>query len=135
MKVSPKQYARTLIEVTEKTKDHDSVNQSIERFVALVKNNKDQKKMGRIVEEFEKIIKENSGELLVEIESSKELSDEAIANIKNAISKKENVSDEKIKVILKKNPSLIGGIRIKIGNEEIDGSIKSKLARLQLSLT
>lgn len=135
MKVSPKQYAQLLNELAFEAQSQEELDESIQKFVALIKQNNHLSSIDETVEEFEKLILEKSGVELVEIESAKELNEEMRESIISAISQKKIIAKEKIEIVTKKNTDLIGGVRIKVGNEEIDGSLRSKLSRLQLSLT
>ncbi|MEA2006947.1 MAG: ATP synthase F1 subunit delta [Patescibacteria group bacterium] len=135
MKVSPKQYAQLLNELAFEAQNQEKLDDSIKKFVVLIKRNNNISSVDKIIEEFEKLILAKSGVELVEVESTKELNREMKEKIKIAVSQKKDMAKEKIKLVAKKNSDLIGGVRVKIGNEEIDGSIRSKLSRLQLSLT
>ena len=60
------------------------------------------------------------------------LDKKTIADIENAIGKKEN---RKISLIFKIDPSLIGGVKVVINNHVYDGSVKNKLALMKQSLS
>lgn len=60
------------------------------------------------------------------------LDKKTIADIENAIGKKEN---RKISLIFKVDPSLIGGVKVVINNHVYDGSVKNKLSLMKQSLS
>lgn len=135
MKISPKQYAKLIDEYTENAVGDDDLNKKIALIAGFVKRNRDQAILDKIVDEYDKLSRDKGGELLVQLENGKKLHEEQIEKIKEKISQKRGVASDKIQLVSIVNPKLIGGIRVKIGNNIIDGSIKSKLTRLQLSLT
>ena len=135
MKISPKQYAKLIDEYTENAVGEDDLNKKIALIAGFVKRNRDQAILDKIVDEYDKLSRDKGGELLVQLESGKKLREEQIEKIKEKISQKRGVASDKIQLVSIVNPKLIGGIRVKIENNIIDGSVKSKLTRLQLSLT
>ena len=72
---------------------------------------------------FEKIYHEESGKPLVEVSAVDEGARELLSR--------------KIKgeIVFKKDPRIVGGVRIKIGDEMIDNTIKVRLERLREALS
>ena len=69
--------------------------------------------------------------LLVEVSSAQKLSDKNLTNLKGLLEKKYS-QDIQIETIIE--PSLIAGLKVKIGDHIIDGSVRSKLDRLSYQL-
>lgn len=69
--------------------------------------------------------------LLVEVSSAQKLSDKNLSNLKGLLEKKYS-QDIQIETIIE--PSLIAGLKVKIGDHIIDGSVRSKLDRLSYQL-
>ncbi len=135
MKISSKQYAKLIDQCTENVVDEEKLNKQIALVLKLIRRNRDQAMFDKIIDEYDKLSQSKSGEILVQLESGTKLSEQQIERIKGKISQEKDVASDKIKLILTVDPRLIGGIRVKIENKIIDGSVESKLARLQLSLT
>ena len=74
---------------------------------------------------------ESKNQLLVAAVTSEKLSDELTDNVKKALEKfyKKDVIIESTV-----DPSIIGGIKLRIGNTVIDGSIRGSLTRLRQTL-
>ena len=68
------------------------------------------------------------GEIQAELSAAKELNEIEINNIKNELS---NTFGSNIKLNQKYDPSLIGGLIIKVGSTMIDTSIKNKLQQIE----
>ena len=85
----------------------------------------------RILISFLKIISKSRGEIDAELLSSKKIEPNELENIQKELS--ENFTS-KIKLNYKHDPSLIGGLVIKLGSIMIDTSIKNKLKRLKIKM-
>ena len=82
----------------------------------------------RILKSFNEICSRKRGELKAELKSAKELSNEEIAKITEALTK--NFSS-KIKLNYKHDESLIGGLVVQVGSTMVDTSIKNKLQQIE----
>ena len=82
----------------------------------------------RILQSFIDICSKKRGEIKAELIVSKSLTNVEIDNIKEELSKNFN---SKIKLNYKNDPSLIGGLIVKIGSTMIDTSIKNKLQQIE----
>lgn len=78
--------------------------------------------------EFEKIYFEKHNMLFVNVKTVISLDEEDRKNLKNNLSKKYNKE-----IVLKEeiDPSIIGGVYIRVGDDVIDGTIKSKLNEMR----
>lgn len=123
MKYSPKQYAQALYESLKEAKDTALV---FRNFYNLLVRNNDLKLLNKIIEKIEEIDKEERGVVEVKISSVKKLDAEIIEKLRGLI-KKAEIKEEV-------DPSLIGGLKVQIGDLLIDGSIRAKLNKLRQSL-
>ncbi len=82
----------------------------------------------KISDNFLNLISKNKGEIIANLVSSKELSNQDLQIIEKDLA--ENFKS-KIKINYKFDPSLIGGLVIKVGSIMIDASLKNKLKRLE----
>ena len=82
----------------------------------------------KILNDFLNICSNSRGEVQAELSAAKELNEIEIKNIKNELS---NTFGSNIKLNHKYDPSLIGGLIIKVGSTMIDTSIKNKLQQIE----
>jgi len=123
MKYSAKQYAQALYDSLKE----DEKELVFKNFYALLIRNNDLKLINKIIEKIEEIDKEERGVVEVEVSSVKKLEGETIEKLRKLIGKKAEIY-EKI------DPSLIGGLKIQIGDLLIDGTLKARLNKLRRSL-
>jgi len=123
MRYNPKQYAQALYESLREVKDADLV---FRNFYNLLVRNNDLKLLSKIIEKIEEIDKEERGVVEVKLASTKKLEQEIIEKLRKLI-KNAEIKEEI-------DPSLIGGLKIQIGDLLIDGSIKAKLNKLRQGL-
>ena len=82
----------------------------------------------KILNNFIETCSKKRGEIKAELFAAKKLTDNEIKNIKDELN---NNLSLKIKLECKHDPSLIGGLIIKVGSTMIDTSIKNKLQKLE----
>ena len=82
----------------------------------------------KILKSFIEICSQKRGELKAELKSAKELSNEEVSKITDALTK--NFSS-KIKLNYKHDKSLIGGLVVQVGSTMVDTSIKNKLQKIE----
>ena len=85
----------------------------------------------KIMEDFLDTCSKNRGEITAKLSSSKELNDTEILKIKDELASNFGAN---IKLNYIYDPSLIGGLIIKVGSTMIDTSIKSKLKKLETNM-
>ena len=100
-------------------------------FVVLLIRSGDLGKMKAIIKELERLRERERGIIDAFVDTPTPLS---AALRKKLIAALEKRADKKIILHESKEPELIGGLRIKIGDEVIDGSIKGRLSQLKQSL-
>jgi F-type H+-transporting ATPase subunit delta len=80
---------------------------------------------------YRKLLKEKMGIVEARVTTASPLDEELTLSLKEKLQKK---TGKKIDLILQTDPSLIGGIRVIIGNQIIDNSISSELCKLKENL-
>ena len=85
----------------------------------------------KIIEDFLDACSKNRGEIRANLSSSKKLNETEISKIKEELASNFGAN---IKLNYKYDPSLIGGLIIKVGSTMIDTSIKSKLKKLETKM-
>ncbi|MFM7284694.1 MAG: F0F1 ATP synthase subunit delta [Betaproteobacteria bacterium] len=103
-------------------KDLLSVLAENERLVALTE----------ISAMYETLRNEAERVLAAEVTSAYPMSDAQVAEITGLLEKKHG---KKVKIAVRVDPELIGGVSIAIGDEVMDASVRGKLARMQSALT
>lgn len=84
-----------------------------------------------IVTAFKKLLSEKRGEVTAEVTSAEPLSDAHVAALKDAL--KASLGKD-VALDARVDPSLIGGLIIKVGSRMIDSSLKTKLSSLKLAM-
>ena len=82
----------------------------------------------KILSDFIEICSKARGEIKAELFSAKELNETDISKIKEELSQNFGA---KIQLNYKFDPSLIGGLVLKVGSTMVDNSIKNKLQQIQ----
>ena len=86
---------------------------------------------GEVIKRFDYLLDKNSQVIKIRITSSARLSDDEVQQISSKI---ENKIQKKVNVKIKTDTSIIGGIKLRVGNTLIDGSISSRLQKMRDTL-
>ena len=125
-KTSNKQYAEALYEVTRDLKGAD-LSAAVKLFVeVLIRDNKF-RQSNNIIAEFERISKKAEGIVELEITSARDLDAETIEQIKKAFG-------QKVEAITSVDEGMIGGVKVKLEDKILDGSVKTQLKSLKQQL-
>lgn len=101
------------------------------KFVGYVAANRRLFALKNIIAAFLAELASRRGEVSAEVASAKELSAAQIAAVEEALKK---AVGGKVAVSQKVDPSLIGGLIVKVGSRMIDTSVATKLQRLKLAM-
>ena len=104
-----------------------SLNNYTLNFMKLIVENGRILYLSSILKSFNKIISKIRGEIIIEIESPEQISEN---NKKILIEDLKGYYKSNIKTLFKLNKNLISGSRIKIGSLMIDNSLKTKLNKI-----
>ncbi|MFP5405550.1 MAG: F0F1 ATP synthase subunit delta [Gammaproteobacteria bacterium] len=96
-------------------------------FVRVLAENERLPVLAEIASEFETLRNAHEGVLEVRIDSAFPLTDEQLSSIVDTLTAKYG---KKVKASVAVKPELIGGVSIRIGDEVIDASVRSKLAQM-----
>ena len=132
MKITSKQYAQTLYELTQ-GKSEDEINGVIKKFAELLKRNRQLNLLSDIAKRFSETWNKNNGIMETEVISREELGKDLRVKIKKFVKNKyqarevilKNKTDKKIK----------GGIIVRVGDEILDGSVSRRLTELRKAIT
>ncbi len=131
MKISTKQYANALYELTQE-KSESQVNDLIMKFVAQMKKMGDIKKAKEVVNQFETIYNEKNNIVKAVVTTTRELTDIENNEVTEFVKKKYNVTHVEMDTVIDKN--IKGGIIIKVRDKVLDGSVNGRLNKLKLNL-
>ncbi|MGM0419975.1 MAG: ATP synthase F1 subunit delta [Bacillota bacterium] len=109
----------------------DDITELTARFCQLLIDKRRINYINNIVRDYELRIKEFQQILEVELISAVELPEELAENIRSRLAE---ILDYQIELTAKIDEDLIGGMKIKVGDKVIDGSVKSELENLQKRL-
>jgi F-type H+-transporting ATPase subunit delta len=101
------------------------------RFVGLVANNRRLFALPAIIKAFHKLLADKRGEMTAEVTAAHPLTEAQKAAVSDAIKR---VVGGKVSIDMKVDPSLLGGLIVRVGSRMIDGSVKTKLQKLQLAM-
>jgi F-type H+-transporting ATPase subunit delta len=130
-KISPKQYAQALFELTE-NKDDAKIDVIIKKFLQQVKKNGDWKKRNEIVTQYTDIYNKSKGIVPTEIISARELTNEQIGQIEQFIRTKYKAAA--VDIDTKVDKDVIGGVVIRAEGELVDMSVSNKMKQMQKHL-
>lgn len=125
-KKSNNQYAVALYHAVEGLKG-EKLDKALQAFVELLVRDHKLKKANKIIEEFIKYSKKQSGAVEIEITSAHELDVHTLSHIKKAFG-------EKVESVEHVDKCLLGGVRVKLEDKILDGSLKTQLNKLKQSL-
>ena len=100
-------------------------------FLALVARNRRLFVLGEMIKNFRTIAAKARGEVAAEVTSALPLTDAQLAALKDTL---RSTAGKDVVLATKVDPSLLGGLIVKIGSRMIDSSLKTKLAGLSVAL-
>ena len=107
------------------------VSQPAANFLALLAENDRLSLLPEIATQFVQLKNRHEGSADAHIESAFELSDAQVAELVTGLEKKFEV---KLKPDVRVNPSLIGGVRVTVGDQVLDASVRAQLERMRDTL-
>ncbi len=108
-----------------------SISKLLINFFSVVCLNRRSYLIGRICDRFIEMYVSSKGILTAELSSATELSEVDLSLVKKHI---QESAGSKVNLITKLDPSMLGGYILKIGSLMLDGSIRSKLQGLKISM-
>jgi F-type H+-transporting ATPase subunit delta len=83
-----------------------------------------------ILSHFQRLVKLDIERRTARVESAAQLSDSLAASVESSLAQRYG---QGLSVSFAVNPALIGGLRVKVGSDVFDGSVKARLAELEAS--
>jgi len=100
-------------------------------FLAVVARNRRLFAVSAIIEAYLAKLAERRGEVTAEVTAARPLSETQLARLSEQLRRSVG---RRVSVNARVDPGLIGGMIVKLGSRMVDGSLKSKLQRLQLAM-
>lgn len=107
---------------------HINAGNTTRRTVKLLSDKGRLADLGEIAEAVKNIADERAGRTVAYVETASELSDAAKEQLRRALEKR---TGKKLEMEITIDPSLIGGVRARVGSFLLDGTIQTELARLR----
>lgn len=101
------------------------------KFLGLLAQNRRLFALTAMIQAFKKMLADRRGEMTALVWSARALSAEQQSALAETIKRAHGA---KVAMELKVDPSLIGGLVVKVGSRMIDSSIRTKLQKLQLAM-
>lgn len=97
-------------------------------FLSVVAQNRRLKLIPLIVDYFIDEVSKRRGEYRADVRTARPLSDEQREKLASLLAK---ATGGKVRLVMAEDPSIIGGLTVKIGSKFVDASVKTKLDRLE----
>ncbi|MFZ4062311.1 MAG: F0F1 ATP synthase subunit delta [Polynucleobacter sp.] len=101
-------------------------------FLSLVNQNHRLSAIPEIASQFEAMKDKSEGAAEVMITSAFPLEGSALKDLLSSLKKR--FGGKELRPTIQVDPALIGGVRIQVGDEVMDSSVKARLAQMQISL-
>lgn len=102
-----------------------------QKFVGTVAQNRRLFVLRQMISAFQAYLAERRGQATAEVTSASELSEQQRSALSDALKSAMGTS---VSVETKVDPSLLGGLVVKVGSRMIDTSLRTKLSRLRLAM-
>ena len=109
----------------------DEIGGIVANFVKVAAGNRRLFAVPDIITAFKRLAAKHRGEVAAEVTSAEPLSDKHVADLKAAL--KASLGKD-VTLSSHVDPSLIGGLIVKVGSRMIDGSLRTKLNSLKLAM-
>lgn len=111
--------------------DAFGANALTRKFIGVLASNRRLFALPKVIDAYLAELARRRGEVAAQVTSAVALSDDEVAAVTDALRK---VVGQKVSVSLAVDPSLIGGLIVRVGSRMIDSSLRTKLQRLQLAM-
>jgi F-type H+-transporting ATPase subunit delta len=100
-------------------------------FIKLAAQNRRLFAIDRMIGAFRAIVATARGELTAQVTVAEPLNEAHTKDIKDAL---RDITDKNVRINVKIDPSIIGGIIVQLGSRMVDASLKTKLSAIQLAM-
>jgi F-type H+-transporting ATPase subunit delta len=110
---------------------HAGFSPLVRDFLAVVAKNRRLFAVPAMIEAYLEKLAERRGEITAQVTAARPLSETQLALLSDQLRRS---AGRRVSVDARVDPALIGGMIVRVGSRMVDGSIKSKLQRLQLAM-
>ncbi|MGR3317965.1 MAG: ATP synthase F1 subunit delta [Candidatus Anammoxibacter sp.] len=103
----------------------------LKKFLFVIIDKRREKLLNLLYTAYLSVVREVKGIVLAEVQSTIELTEENIGKLKSNL---ERAIGKEVEITTTINSKILGGLVIRFGDKLIDGSIRSKLAKLKKNL-
>jgi F-type H+-transporting ATPase subunit delta len=96
-------------------------------FVGVLARNGRKGELRNVIRAFRRLAAEHRGEVTAEVVTARPLNDDQLAQLKQQLRSR---AGRDVTIDASVNPDILGGIVVKLGSQQIDASIRTKLNRL-----
>jgi F-type H+-transporting ATPase subunit delta len=107
------------------------ISKEVSNFLKIILDKRRITSIFEIIKEYEKLVDQHNGVVKADAYTTMPLDEATISSLEEKLSK---VTDKKVKLTNKIDETLIGGVKIILGDKVIDGTIKKKLNTIESSL-
>jgi F-type H+-transporting ATPase subunit delta len=101
-------------------------------FLKLIARNRRLFALGDMIKNFRTLAARHRGEVNADVISAHALTEAQIQALKDAL--RTSVRDKEVQISAKVDPSLLGGLIVKMGSRMIDSSLRTKLNNLKIAM-
>lgn len=109
----------------------DRADAQVKNFIQVLMHNVRLSLLPQIAEQYEQFKAELEGRVAIEVTSAYPLSESQLNDLASSIEKRMN---RKVTATVQVDPELIGGVKVTVGDEVIDASVRGKLQAMAASL-
>ena len=117
------------LEILLKILTSENLNELSSTFLKVISNNKRFASLSSIISQFVNINAQKRGDVLADVTSADDLSDDQRINIKQQL---KTILSNKLSLNFKVDKKIIGGLIIKVGSKMIDTSLANKINKLKI---
>ena len=96
-------------------------------FIGVLARNGRKRELPRIIRTFRRLASEHRGETTAEVVTARPLNDDQLSQLRQQLRTR---AGRDVNIDATVDPSILGGIVVKLGSQQIDASIRTKLNRL-----
>lgn len=131
MKRTPRQFAHALVDLLLAAKDASQEKAVMRDFLSFLLKKRMMKLLPRIVMAFETLWRERTSQHVVHIETAKKMSDDRLRSMTTHFREALGGSVSVTPILSK---TLVAGLKVRVGDAVLDGSMQTRLSRLHQHL-
>lgn len=111
--------------------DNGGLSELVRSFLGIMAQKRRLFVLGAAISEFRRLLAEHKGEVAAEVTSAQPLKPEHEAAVRAAL---KDVVGREVALETNVDPSLIGGLVIKVGSRMMDNTVRTKLTNIELAM-